>query len=242
MHVLGIISARGGSKSIPKKNIRPMAGKPLLAHAIDQAKASARLTRTILSTDDPEIAAVGRAHGVEAPFLRPAEFAQDRTPDLPVFVHALGWLKEHEGYVPDVVVHLRPTSPLRTPRMIDDAVDLLLAHPEATSVRGVAAPHDNPFKMWTIDGDGYLRPLLAVPGVEEPYNAPRQSLPMAWFQLGYVDAVWPRTILEKGSMTGSRILALPLAVEEYVDIDSLFDWRVAEMYLEEQAKRARGAS
>ncbi|TAL19575.1 acylneuraminate cytidylyltransferase family protein [Patescibacteria group bacterium] len=241
MNVLGVITARGGSKSVPKKNIRPMAGKPLLAHTIEQAKGSARLTRVILSTDDPEIAAVGREWGVEAPFIRPAEFALDRTPDLPVFVHALNWLKVNEGYFPDVVVHLRPTSPGRTSGMIDEAVDLLLAHPEADCVRGVALPHDNPFKMWTIGNDGYLKPLLAVPGVAEPYNAPRQALPEVWYQLGYVDAIWPKTILEKNSMTGSRVYPLRLQVAEYTDIDSLFDWRVAEMYLEEQQKKTGNA-
>lgn len=239
MHILGIITARGGSKSIPKKNVKLMAGKPLIAWTIEQAKNSKRLTRTILSSDDPEIISVSKSYGAEVPFVRPPEFAEDLTPDLPVFLHALEWLRDNENYIPDVVVHLRPTSPTRTPEMIDRCVELLLEHPEADSVRGVAPPRDNPFKMWTIGNDGYLQPLLSVPGIPEPYNAPRQVLPKAWYQLGYVDAIWTKIILEKRSMTGSKIFALPLELDEYFDIDSLFDWQTAENYLEQQVKRSK---
>ncbi len=229
MEVLGLILARGGSKSIPKKNIRLLAGKPMLAYSIEQSLASKRITRTILTTDDEEIAAVGRQYGAEVPFLRPKELAEDLTPDLPVFQHALAWLKEHEGYVPDMLMHLRPTAPLRTPEMIDAAIDLLAAHPEADAVRSVGVPRDNPFKMWTIGPDGFLVPLLTVPGIAEPFNSPRQILPKVWSQFNYVDAIRTKTILEKNSMTGDRILPLKLELDEYVDIDSLFDWEVLEM-------------
>ena len=115
MEILAIIPARGGSKSIPRKNIRPLAGHPLIAYSIAAGRQSRLVTRTIVSTDDEEIAAVARQYGAETPFLRPAEFAQDNTTDFPVFTHALGWLKEHEGYQPDIIVQLRPTSPIRPP-------------------------------------------------------------------------------------------------------------------------------
>src|SRR5512140_1055395 len=129
--VLAIIPARGGSKGIPRKNIRDFAGYPLIAYSIAAGLQAKSVTRVIVSTDDQEIAAVARQCGAETPFLRPAEFAQDTSTDLPLFQHALAWLAEHEGYHPDVVVQLRPTSPIRPPTLVDEAVRLLLDHPEA---------------------------------------------------------------------------------------------------------------
>jgi CMP-N-acetylneuraminic acid synthetase len=149
--VLALIPARGGSKGIPRKNIRDFAGYPLIAYSIKAALQSQAVTRTIVSTDDEEIAAVAREYGAETPFLRPEEFSLDNTTDLPVFQHALKWLEEHENYCPDVVVHLRPTSPIRPLTCVDDAVNILLSHPEADSVRGVVEAGQNPYKMWRID-------------------------------------------------------------------------------------------
>ena len=111
--VLAIIPARGGSKGIPRKNINLFANFPLISYSIVAALQAESVTRVIVSTDDEEIAAVSRQWGAETPFIRPAELAQDHTTDLPVFQHALQWLKEHEGYPPDLVIHRRPTSPLR---------------------------------------------------------------------------------------------------------------------------------
>jgi len=135
--ILTIIPARGGSKGIPRKNIRNFAGSPLIAWSIAAARQSEFVTRIVVSTDDEEIAAVARSFGAETPFLRPAEFAQDQTTDLPVFEHALQWLAEHENYHPEVVVQLRPTSPIRPRDCVDGAIKILLAHPDADCVRGV---------------------------------------------------------------------------------------------------------
>jgi N-acylneuraminate cytidylyltransferase len=231
MEALALIPARSGSKSIPRKNIRPFAGHPLIAYSIAAGLAAELVTRVVVSTDDEEIAAVARQYGAEVPFLRPAEFSQDQTPDLPVFQHALGWLAEHEGYQPDIVVQLRPTSPLRRAWHIDQAVARLMEHPEADAVRTVCVPFQNPFKMWRIGPDGYLHPLLEA-GFHEPYNLPRQALPEVYWQTGYVDAAWADTILDKGSMTGERILPLVIDPSEWIDIDSPDDWRRAERLLE----------
>ncbi len=225
VEVLAIIPARGGSKGIPRKNIRPFVGYPLIAWSIAAASQAQTVTRTIVSTDDEEIAAVARQYGAEIPFLRPAEFAQDNTTDLPVFAHALRWLEEHERYRPDVVVQLRPTSPIRPPDCVDRAVRLLLEHPEADCVRGVVPAGQNPYKMWRIDPQsGRMIPLLSVPGVPEPYNAPRQSLPQAYWQTGHIDAIRPATILAKNSMTGEAIYPLILDPRYTVDIDTPADW------------------
>ncbi|HIE57914.1 MAG TPA: acylneuraminate cytidylyltransferase family protein [Anaerolineales bacterium] len=231
--VLALIPARGGSKSIPRKNIIDFAGHPLIAYSIAAGLAAETVTRVIVSTDDEEIAEISRRYGAETPFLRPDEHAQDATPDLPVFQHALEWLQANEGYIPDIVVQLRPTSPFRRVRHIDDAVYRLLERPEADAVRTVCEPFQNPFKMWRIGPDGLMQPLGAELGIpREPYNQPRQALPQVYWQTGYVDAAWRDTIMEKNSMTGDWILPLIIAPSEWVDIDSPDDWRRAERLIE----------
>ncbi len=231
--ILAIIPARGGSKSIPRKNIRSFAGHPLIAYSIVAALAAETITRVIVSTDDPEIAEISRQYGAETPFLRPAEISQDQTPDLPVFQHALNWLAAEEDYHPQIVVQLRPTSPFRRVQHIDQAVYQLLEKPQADSIRTVCMPFQNPFKMWKIHRDGFMRPLLETK-FTEPYNMPRQALPEVFWQTGYVDAAWADTLLQKNSMTGERILPLIIAADEWIDIDSPDDWRRAERLLENE--------
>jgi N-acylneuraminate cytidylyltransferase len=223
--ILALIPARGGSKGIPRKNIRSFAGYPLVAWSIAAAKQSQLVTRVIVSTDDEEIAAVAREWGAETPFLRPAEFAQDKTTDLPVFEHALKWLEDVEGYRPDILVQLRPTSPLRPRTMVDDAVRILLEHNDADCVRGVVPAGQNPFKMWRFNGEKKpLKPLLEVDGVPEPYNAPRQILPPVYWQTGHIDAIRDATITHKNSLTGDVIYPLLIDPKYTVDIDNLSDW------------------
>jgi N-acylneuraminate cytidylyltransferase len=227
--VLVIIPARGGSKGIPRKNIRDFAGYPLIAYSIAAGLQAASVTRTIVSTDDEEIAAAARQWGAETPFMRPADISQDQTQDLPVYEHALRWLAEHEAYHPDVVVQLRPTSPVRPAGCVDAAVKLLLEHPEASSVRGVIPAGQNPFKMWTIDAEsGQMKGLLQVPGMAEPYNAPRQALPPVYWQTGHIDAIRPKVILEQHSMSGTAILPLMIDPQYTVDIDNPSDWARSE--------------
>jgi YrbI family 3-deoxy-D-manno-octulosonate 8-phosphate phosphatase len=223
--ILALIPARGGSKGIRRKNIRSFAGYPLIAWSIAAAKQAECVTRTIVSTDDEEIATVAREYGVETPFLRPAQFAQDNTTDLPVFEHALRWLEQNEGYQPEVVVQLRPTSPVRPRDCVDEAVRILLAHPDADCVRGVVPAGQNPHKMWRFAGaDAPMQPLLQVEGFAEPYNAPRQLLPPVYWQTGHIDAIRASTIREKGSLTGDVIYPLVIDPRYTVDIDTLSDW------------------
>jgi YrbI family 3-deoxy-D-manno-octulosonate 8-phosphate phosphatase len=224
LEVLAIIPARGGSKGIPHKNIRNFCGYPLLAYSIAAAQQAQSVTRTLVSTDDEAIAAVAREYGAEAPFLRPGEFAQDNTLDLPVFQHALSWLAEHEGYHPDLVVQLRPTSPIRPTDCIDRAVQIMIDHPEADSVRGVVPAGQNPHKMWRIGPDGSMQALLHVDGIEEPYNAPRQALPQIYWQTGHIDVIRPQTLMFKNSMSGDNIQSLLIDPRYTVDIDNLSDW------------------
>jgi len=131
------------------------------------------------------------------PFLRPAKYSQDDTPDLAVFAHALRWLAEKEDYHPEVVVQLRPTSPVRPRNCVDEAVKILMENPKADSVRGVVLAGQNPFKMWRIQPDGRMEPLIHLKGITEAFNVPRQELPEVYWQTGHIDAIRPAVILEK---------------------------------------------
>ena len=227
--VLAIIPARGGSKGIPRKNILDFAGYPLIAYSIMAGLQSNLVTRTIVSTDDEEIAQVAKSWGAEVPFLRPSELAEDKTLDYPVIRHCLDWLQAHEGYQPAVVVQLRPTSPIRPLGCVDAAVQSLLDNPGADCVRGVVPSGQNPFKMWTIDAQsGVMKPLLSLEGVQEPYNAPRQALPKVYWQTGHIDAIRTETILDKLSLTGDVILPLMIDPKYTVDIDLPSDWKTSE--------------
>lgn len=228
MEILALIPARGGSKSIPRKNIRPLAGFPLIAYSIAAALQSRQVTRTLVSTDDDEIARIARGYGAEAPFLRPDELAQDNTTDHPVFTHALSWLKDHESYTPELVVQLRPTSPLRPPDCVDQAIQVLLEHLQADSVRSVIPSGQNPYKMWRVDDQGQLKPLLELVDLREAYNAPRQALPQTYWQTGHIDAIRVATILNKASLSGDAIYPLLMDPRYAIDIDTLRDWHHAE--------------
>lgn len=210
--ILALIPARGGSKGIPRKNVMPLLGKPMIAYSILHAKASQRINRVIVTTDDQEIADVAREWGADVPFMRPSEYAQDLSPDIDAFRHALDWLKTHENYVPEAVVHLRPPGPVRRVELIDQAIDLLLSHPEADAVRSIGPALQTPYKMWRITEQGYMEPVLRIEGVPDSQSLPRQQLPMVYWQNGYVDVIRPRAVLEKNSMWGDCVL--PFLVED----------------------------
>jgi len=227
--ILALIPARGGSKGIPRKNIRTFAGYPLVAWSIAAGLQAKSVSRVIVSTDDEEIAAVAREYGAETPFMRPRELAQDRTTDLPVFQHALKCLEDIEAYKPKIVVQLRPTSPVRPMDCVDGAVRILVEHADADSVRGVVPAAQNPYKMWRFNGyEKPMKPLLEVEGITEPYNAPRQILPPAYWQTGHIDAIRTSTITSKQSLTGSVVYPLVIDPRYTVDIDTLADWQKYE--------------
>lgn len=216
--ILALIPARGGSKSVPRKNLLPMLGRPLIAWSIYHAQASKYVTRIIVSTDDEEIAEVAKYWGAEVPFMRPAEFAQDLSPDIDVFRHALQWLQDHENYSPELVLHLRPTGPARRVSKIDQAIEKILAHPEADSLRSVSLAAQTPFKMWFMQGDDSMRPVIAHESIRDSHSVARQMLPKAYWQNGYVDITRPRTVLGGESMVGDHPLAF-VVDEKVPDID-----------------------
>lgn len=236
--VLAIIPARGGSKGIPRKNLYPILGKPLIAYTIEAALLSSYIDRVLVSTDDEEIAEVAKKYGAEVPFLRPKNIAADKTPDLPVFRHALLWLKKNENYQPDMVVHLWPTSPLRKPKDINQAIILLQKNPKAHSVRSITMPSQTPFKMWRADMGKYLKPILEkeYPKLykkSQPHSLPRQTLPKIFVQTGYIAVIRPEIILKSGSMFGSNVLPYLHKADLYTEFDSLKDLLHTEQKIKE---------
>ena len=227
MNVLAIIPARGGSKGIKKKNIENFKGLPLLAHSIIHAKASKLITRVIVSTDSKKTSQVALSHGAEVPFMRPKELGEDHVLDLPVFEHALNFLKDKENYIPEIVVHLRPTAPYRKPEWIDESVRLLIEHPDADSVRSVSQPEKHPYRMFTINSDGYLDPIMKHLH-PEPYLLRRQDLPEIYYYNCVIDVTRPATIFKKHSMTGDHILPYIMNPDNVIDIDSPHDLQMAE--------------
>jgi N-acylneuraminate cytidylyltransferase len=229
---LVLIPARGGSKSFPHKNIRPLGGHPLIAYSIAAGLAAPTVGRVVVSTDDEEIAEIARRYGAEVPFLRPGSLALDDTPDLPVVEHALDWLTR-DGFHPEIVVQLRPTSPLRPRGLIDQGIAILQDHPDADSARAVIPSGQNPYKMWRQAEDGRIVPLLEE-GFHEPYNMPRQLLPPTFWQTGHLDVIRTGTILRKHSLTGTRVFPIPVDPDCAVDIDTARDLARAEALLQEK--------
>lgn len=240
MEILAIIPARGGSKGVPKKNIKVLAGKPLIAWTIEECKKSGKLTRIIVSTDDPEIADVARTHGAEVPFMRPAEISGDLSTDVEFIEHALDHLKESEGYEPDVVLRLPPTSPLRTAEDIDRGIETLLQSPDADAVRPICEAPKHPYKMWLVgEHDQYLKPFLSkeVTGFDEPHNLPRQMFPKVYIHTGAMDVIRTPTIRNLKSTSGKRLGFFFMPPERSVNIDHPLDFEIAEILMQ---KRLRG--
>ncbi|OHA07009.1 MAG: hypothetical protein A3B34_00130 [Candidatus Sungbacteria bacterium RIFCSPLOWO2_01_FULL_54_21] len=230
MEILGIIPARGGSKSIPMKNLALLAGKPLLAYACSAAAASRRITRVIVSTDDEKIAATARACGADVPFMRPAELAADDTPALPVILHALNHLEKEEQYAPDIVVYLQPTSPLRRAGDIDGAIAALEQSGADSAVCVVEVPHQfGPASVMVMEG-GMLKPYETGPHVLR-----RQDKQKIYARNGpAVLAIKRATLMEKNSLYGDTIVPYIMPPEYSLDIDTPLDLELAEFLLKKR--------
>lgn len=230
MNILGIIPARGGSRSIPRKNLVPLAGRPLLEYTCEAALSSRRLNRTILSTDDEEIAGAGKACGVEVPFLRPSDLARDGTPMVDVVQHAVSWLAEHERYLAELIVILQPTSPLRRAEHIDAALDLIIETGADTVVSVVQVPHQfNPVSLMRLD-NGRLVPL-----VDQPMILRRQDKPLVYARNGPAVLVVRREVIAQGRLYGDTVRPLEMSLMDSVDVDGPDDLALAEFYLNRRA-------
>lgn len=227
--ILGVIPARSGSKGIPGKNLRLLAGHPLIEYTIKSAQGSGIIDRLVLTTDTDEIAAVGRSLGAEVPFLRPENLAQDDTPMLPVVVHAVSYF-EANGWYPDIIVLLQPTAPMRTSRHIVEAVSLLKSTRADSVVSVVEVPrHFSPDYVMKIEA-GKLVHFLP----ESEQISRRQDARPAYSRDGTVYVVRREVLMNKNSLYGSYVCPFILPPEESVNIDSFDDWLVAESRLKER--------
>lgn len=230
-NVVAIIQARGGSRGVPRKNIRNLGGFPLIAYSVVACKLAKAIERTIVSTDDTEIAEIAKLFGAEVPFLRPAEFARDTSTDREVIEHALSWYEQNEGYAPDYWVQIRPTTPLREPSLLDEAVSRIKAKPEATSLVSVHEIEESPGKMFGMQ-EGYLYGLCPMDPRPEYFALPRQSFPPTYFGNGYVDIIKTYTLKHYKSCYGHQMLAFMTA--DIGEVDALYDFRKLNYFLQNQ--------
>ncbi len=227
--VLGIIPARGGSKGVPRKNITPVAGKPLIAYTIEAALSTPSLDRVIVSTDDDEIGNVAREYGADVPFPRPPELARDDTLVLPVLLHALSWLSEHESYRPEYIMLLQPTSPLRAAEDIESAVNIAITT-RADAVVSVSAVHRHPYWMKRVTEDGRLTDFLPA----EQIPSRRQELPQIYALNGAIYLSDTRVLLERQTFYTDRTYAYVMPPERSLDIDSPWELYLAELILRDK--------
>lgn len=229
MNVVALICARGGSKGLPGKNIRPLGGVPLIVWSIRQAKAVLRISRVIVSTDSEEIAAVARDAGAEVPFLRPAELAQDKSPERAVWRHALEYLKATEGAYPEVLIVVPATAPLRLPEDLERCLDEF-EQDGADTVITVAEAYRNPyFNMVKTRADGCVE--LVIPPAEGAVTR-RQDAPEVYDMTTVAYVTHPEFVMQADSIFAGRVRVVQIPAERAVDIDTLMDFRMAECLLQ----------
>jgi CMP-N-acetylneuraminic acid synthetase len=231
MLVLALVPARGGSKGVRGKNIREIAGKPLIAWTIESALASTVIDRIIVSTDHQEIADIAMTYGGEVPFARPDHLARDDTPDFPVYEHAMNWLSRNERYEADIVIWLRPTTPLRAPIDINASFELL-TRTDADCVRSVCPMIHHPYWAKSLDGDR-LTPFIE--GKDERVYYQRQLLPSAYRLNGAVDVIWRERAMRSGELFGPDMRGYVMPIERSVDIDTELDFILAEILLQKRS-------
>lgn len=235
MKILCTICARGGSKGVPNKNIRELAGKPLIAHTIEQALACPLIDRVVVSTDSEKIAAVARQYGAEVPFLRPAHMADDFVTKLPARKHAIEFYIEKLNFYPDFVIDLDPTAPLRTQEDILACIEALKNDFQAdAAITGYLSNRNPYFNMLETDEDGYLR--LSKPAANE-YTR-RQDCPKV-YAMNSVASIWrTKKLLETDRVLGGRIKLVEIPAERSIDIDNETDFKLIELLIQKDKKTA----
>jgi CMP-N-acetylneuraminic acid synthetase len=231
--ILGVVTARGGSKGIPGKNIKLLAGKPLIAYTIESAKKAGVFDRLILSTDDDEIISVAKKYGCEAPFIRPAELAQDKTPHLPVMRHAVQRLKDNENYWPDYVMILQPTLPFRQPFHIKEAVDLILKTGADSVIAVCGVPEKfNPERNLLVEKGGFLELFGGKPLYKRAVQ--RQKAGKFYFNTTMIYLFKTELLFGNNpNFFGDKVTPYIIDEKYSVDINEPEDWRKAEEFLKQ---------
>lgn len=225
---MALIPARAGSKGVPHKNIKPLGGHALLAWSIAACLRSSTIDRVIVSTDSAEYAALARELGAEAPFLRPEAISGDRSTDYDFIVHALDWLAAEKGE-PEYIVHIRPTTPLRDPQLIDAAVRAFIAAPQATALRSVHEMSESAYKTFEMAKGGQLKRLGADNTELDAANNARQQFPNTYQANGYVDVLSSAFIRKSCLMHGNHVL--PFVTPSVVEVDTLDDFAHLEFQI-----------
>ena len=239
LSVLAIIPARGGSKRIPGKNTRKLNEIPLIAYTIQAALATSAIERVIVSTDDQIIAKVALKYGAEVPFIRPVSLAQDGTPDQPVLCHTLDWLEENENYVPDIILHLRPTTPFKTPALLTQVIDRMHHDPEINLVSTMTKCEGvfHPYWMYSTAKNGWAELFIEGVKISEYYQS--QLLPPAYRLNGVVDAIRPHILYQSNRYREEKNTALVEVSEQIaMDIDTEFDFQMCEMIIQLQSHQS----
>ena len=221
-YVVALIPARAGSKGVPNKNIRPLNGHPLLAYSVKAGVLTKGIDRTLVSTDSPEYRDICLKYGAEVPFLRPAAISGDKATDLQYVLHTLDWLEREEKRVPDFIVQLRPTTPLRDPALIREALERMTNDPGPTALRSIQEMSETAYKCFEVE-NGRLKCIGTGSFDVEEANRPRQSFPATYYPNGYVDILRTSFIRQANKLHGDRVAAFvtPRTVE--VDTQEDFD-------------------
>jgi CMP-N-acetylneuraminic acid synthetase len=231
VNILGVITARGGSKRIPKKNIKELLGKPLIYYTIKAALDSRLMTKVILSSDDDEIIGIGKDMGVEVPFKRPRELADGTTPTIEVLIHAVNYVEKKQGFYPDIIVVLEPTSPLRTTEDIDKALEKHITTDADSVVSVVKTDHWHPIRAKKIEND-----VLCDYCLEEKEGVRRQDLPPAYFRDGAFYSVKRDVLMKEHRLYGKVTRPYIMPPERSIDINSELDFKIAELLMNEERK------
>ncbi|TGM53982.1 acylneuraminate cytidylyltransferase family protein [Leptospira biflexa] len=205
-NTIAIIPARSGSKSIKDKNLAMINGHPLIAYSIAAGVLAETVSRTIVSTDSEEYADIAMRYGADVPFLRPPEISTDTSTDRDFMLHAMKWVKDNEASLPEFWVHLRPTTPLRNPKLIDEALKILSADSNATALRSAHPCSESPFKWFRKNQSGYLTALTSEETSLDRFNLPRQSYPDVYIPDGYVDVVRSSFVLNTEMFHGNKVI------------------------------------
>ena len=228
--VYSIIPAREGSKGVPGKNIKLLGGYPLIAYSITVSKLCKKIHRTVVSTDSEKIAELSLRYNAEVPFIRPKEFSRDTSPDIEFVLHAIRWFQEKEGQIPEYLVHLRPTTPLRTPDLVDNAISAIKNNSNATSLRSVHELNEAPEKYFRINKRGYLTGLFPDDPRPEYYNLPRQYFLPAYHPNGYVDIIKTEYVLGNNKLHGAKMIGF--VTPKMTEVDTIEDFKFLEFEIE----------
>jgi len=226
---LALIPARGGSKSIHKKNIVKLGDHPLIYYTINVANKTELIDRVIVSTDNQEIRDISLSYGAEAPFIRPKEIADDTTGDFEVVYHLLNWLQDHDQIIPDNIIYLRPDFPFRQVGTLNRAIETYMKDKKADGLRSVQKSKEMPYKTWLIE-NSYLKPVLNYKSIKNPHNAARQLFPQTFWPVGYIEIYDSKLILREKTLMSKRIIPFIIEEEKCINIGSIIDLQKAEKY------------